>query len=142
MKTFETYINEKLKVSTKEDLDFDRFKEEFRIYAKNVSSILKLDRFKLNVEYHDTELYIFDSLVYDVHDNQIYIRAYNKYNKKHIKHFRLLNMYTWINYFVLHLNLPDRKNEETAIKQIKEITLYLLSKDPESMESEYDPEFM
>ena len=142
MKTFETYINEKLKVSTKEDLDFDRFKEEFRIYAKNVSSILKLDHFKLNVEYHDTELYIFDSLIYDEHDNQIYIRAYNKYNRKQIKHFRLLNLYNWINYFVLHLNLPDRKNEEMAIKQIKEITLYLLSQDPESMESEYDPEFM
>lgn len=142
MKTFETYINEKLKVSIKNAIDFDRFKEEFRIYAKNVSSILELKRFNLNIEYHDTELYILDSLVYDVHDNQIYIRAYNKYNKKHIKHFRLLNMYNWINYFVLSLNLPDRKNEETAIKQIKEITLYLLSQDPESMESGYDPEFM
>lgn len=142
MKTFETYINEKLKVSTKEDIDFDRFKEEFRIYAKNVSSILKLDRFKLNVEYHDTELYVFDSLIYDEHDNHVYIRAYNKYNRKHIKHFRLFNMYNWINYFVLPLNLPDRKNEEMAIKQIKEVTLYLLSKDPESMESGYDPEFM
>lgn len=142
MKSFETYINEKLKVSTKQDLDFDKFKEEFRIYAKNVSSILELKRFNLNIEYHDTELYILDSLVYDVHDNQIYIRAYNKYNKKHIKHFRLLNMYTWINYFVLGLNLPSRKNEETALKQIKEVTLYLLNKDPESMESEYDPEFM
>lgn len=142
MKTFETYINEKLKVSIKNAIDFDTFVEEFRIYAKNISSILKLDRFKLNVEYHDTELYVFDSLIYDEHDNHIYIRAYNKYNKKHIKHFRLFNMYDWINYFVLSLNLPDRKNEETAIKQIKEVTLYLLSKDPESMESSYDPEFM
>lgn len=129
MKTFETYINEKLKVSIKNAIDFDTFVEEFRIYAKNISSILKLDRFKLNVEYHDTELYVFDSLIYDEHDNHIYIRAYNKYNKKQITHYRLFNIYDWINYFVLHLNLPDRKNEETALKQIKEITLYLLNKD-------------
>ena len=51
-------------------------------------------------------------------------------------------MYLWINYFVLGLNLPHRKNEETALKQIKEVTLYLQSKDPESMMSDYEPEFM
>lgn len=142
MKTFETYINEKLKVSTKEDLDFDKFKEEFRIYAKNVSPTLDLKQFKLNLEYHNTELYIFDTLIYDKQDDKIYIRAYNKYNKKHIKLFGLLNMYNWINYFVLDMNLSSRKTEEIALKQIREVTLYLLSKDPESMESDYDPEFM
>jgi len=142
MKTIDTYICEKLKISPKGEIDFDRFVEEFRIYAKNISSVLELEHFNLNFEYHDTELYVFDSLIYDVHDNQIYIRAYNKFNKKQITRYKLLNMYTWINYFVLPLNLPERKNEETAIKQIKEVTLYLLSKDPESMESDYDPEFM
>ena len=40
------------------------------------------------------------------------------------------------------MNLSERKNEEMAIKQIKEITLYLQSKDPESMMSNYDPELM
>ena len=142
MKTIDTYISEKLKISATGEIDFDRFKEEFRIYAKNVSTSLDLKQFKLNVEYHQTELYILDSLTYDKYDDRIYIRAYNKYNKKHTKQFSLLNMYTWINYFVLPLNLPDRKNEETALKQIKEITLYLQSKDPESMMSDYEPEFV
>ena len=142
MKTIDIYISEKLKISPNGEIDFDRFKEEFRIYAKNVSTSLDLKQFKLNVEYHQTELYILDSLTYDKYDARIYIRAYNKYNKKHTKLFSLLNMYTWINYFVLPLNLPDRKNEETALKQIKEITLYLQSKDPESMMSDYEPEFV
>ena len=142
MKTIDIYISEKLKISPNGEIDFDRFKEEFRIYAKNVSTSLDLKQFKLNVEYHQTELYILDSLTYDKYDDRIYIRAYNKYNKKHTKQFSLLNMYTWINYFVLPLNLPDRKNEETALKQIKEITLYLQSKDPESMMSDYEPEFV
>jgi hypothetical protein len=142
MKTIDTYISEKLKISPKGEIDFDRFKEEFRIYAKNVSTSLDLKQFKLNVEYHQTELYILDSLTYDERNDRIYIRAHNEFNTKHTTQFSLLNMYTWINYFVLPLNLPDRKNEETALKQIKEITLYLQSKDPESMMSDYEPEFM
>lgn len=142
MKTINTYISEKLRISATGEIDFDRFVEEFRIYAKNVSTSLDLKQFKLNVEYHHTELYILDALTYDVREDKIYIRAHNKFNTKHIKQFSLLNMYTWINYFVLPLNLPDRKNEETALKQIKEVTLYLQSKDPESMMSDYEPEFM
>jgi hypothetical protein len=143
MKKIDIYISEKLKISTKgEEIDFDRFAEEFRIYAKNVSHTLDLKQFNLNVEYHHTELYIFDSLIYSEREDKIYIRAHNKYNTKHVQLFNLSSMYTWINYFVLGLNLPHRKNEETALKQIKEVTLYLQSKDPESMMSEYEPEFM
>lgn len=142
MKTIDTYISEKLKISTKEEIDFDRFVEEFKIYAKNVSTSLDLKQFNLNVEYHHTELYILDSLTYDERNDRIYIRAHNKFNTKHVHLFHLSSMYLWINYFVLGLNLPDRKNEETALKQIKEVTLYLQSKDPESMMSDYEPEFM
>lgn len=127
MKAFETYINEKLKITTQEEIDFDIFVEEFRIYAKTVSPKLDLNQFKLNVEYHSTELYVFESLYYDEREDKIYILAHNKYNAKHIKHFNLSSMYMWVNYFVLGLNLPHRKNEETALKQIKEVTLYLRS---------------
>ena len=48
----------------------------------------------------------------------------------------------WIRYFVLDLNLPESKNESEALKQIKKITLYMQSKDPESMMSDYDAEFI
>ena len=142
MKTIDTYISEKLKISANGEIDFDRFTEEFRIYAKNVSSSLDLKQFNLNLKYYGTELYIFDFLTYDEHYNEIYIRAHNKYNTRDIQQFKLRNISDWINYFVLGLNEPHRKNEEIALKQIKEVTLYLQSKDPESMMSEYDPEFM
>lgn len=142
MKTIDTYISEKLRISATGEIDFDRFKEEFRIYSRNNQNYLKLSDFKLNKEFHSTELYIFDVLTYDKHNDEIYIRAYNKYNKRDIEQFKLSNISDWIRYFVLDMNLPDRKNEETALKQIKEITLYLQSKDPESMMSEYEPEFM
>ena len=127
MKTFETYINEKLKITTQEEIDFDIFVEEFRIYAKNVSSSLDLKQFNLNLKYYGTELYIFDFLIYDEHYNEIYIRAHNKYNIRDIQQFKLRNIHDWIRYFVLDLNLPESKNESEALKQIKEVTLYLRS---------------
>lgn len=127
MKTFETYINEKLKITTQEEIDFDIFVEEFRIYAKNVSSSLDLKQFNLNLKYYGTELYIFDFLTYDEHYNEIYIRAHNKYNTRDIQQFKLRNISDWIRYFVLDLNLPESKNESEALKQIKEVTLYLRS---------------
>lgn len=142
MKTINTYIFEKLKISPTSDIDFDRFKEEFRIYARNNQNYLKLSEFKLNKEYHSAELYILDALTYDEHNKEIYIRAYNKYNKHAIVQLKLRDISDWIRYFILDMNLSERKNEEMAIKQIKEITLYLQSKDPESMMSDYDPEFM
>ncbi len=142
MKTIDTYISEKLKIATTSEIDFDTFKEEFRIYARNNQNYLKLSLFKLNKEFHSTELYIFDVLMYDKHNNEIYIKAYNKYNRRDIKQFKLRDISDWIRYFILDMDLPERKNEEIAIKQIKEITLYLQSKDPESMMSDYDPEFM
>jgi hypothetical protein len=142
MKTIDTYISEKLKISSNGEIDFDRFVEEFKIYAKNVSHTLDLKQFNLNVEYHHTELYILDSLIYSEREDKIYIRAHNKYNTKHVQLFNLSNMYLWINYFVLGLNTSHRKNEEIALKQIKEVTLYLQIKDPESMMSDYEPEFM
>ena len=142
MKTINTYISEKLKISVNGEIDFDRFIEEFRIYAKNVSSSLDLKQFNLNLKYYGTELYIFDFLIYDEHYNEIYIRAHNKYNTRDIQQFKLRNIHDWIRYFVLHLNLPESKNESEALKQIKKITLYLQSKDPESMMSDYDAEFI
>ena len=142
MKTIDIYISEKLKISPNGDIDFDRFKEEFRIYAKNVSPTLDLKQFNLNLKYYGTELYIFDCLTYDEHYNEIYIRAHNKYNTRDIQQFKLRDISDWIRYFVLDLNLPESKNESEALKQIKKITLYMQSKDPESMMSDYDAEFI
>ena len=81
-------------------------------------------------------------MTYDEHYNEIYIRAHNKYNTRDIQQFKLRDISDWIRYFVLDLNLPESKNESEALKQIKKITLYMQSKDPESMMSDYDAEFI